>query len=76
MMEHALKELDNMFGKRNSEILKLRFGVSCKKPKTLEAIGRKFKISRERVRQIQNKSIRQLRGKLRYRILMEELNES
>ena len=52
-----LEELDP----REAEILTLRFGLDDSKPKTLEEVGRKFKVTRERVRQIQNIALTKLR---------------
>jgi RNA polymerase primary sigma factor len=52
-----LEELDT----REAEILTLRFGLDGSKPKTLEEVGRKFKVTRERVRQIQNIALTKLR---------------
>ncbi|HUJ71785.1 MAG TPA: sigma factor-like helix-turn-helix DNA-binding protein, partial [Verrucomicrobiae bacterium] len=46
---------------REAEILNLRFGLDGNKPKTLEEVGRKFKVTRERVRQIQNIALTKLR---------------
>jgi len=46
---------------REAEILTLRFGLDGNKPKTLEDVGRKFKVTRERVRQIQNIALNKLR---------------
>ena len=45
---------------RERDIIKLRFGLDTDGPQTLEDIGRKFNITRERVRQIQNKAIARL----------------
>jgi RNA polymerase primary sigma factor len=52
-----LEELDP----REAEILTMRFGLDGNKPKTLEDVGRKFKVTRERVRQIQNIALNKLR---------------
>ncbi len=52
-----LEELDP----REAEILTLRFGLDGSKPKTLEEVGRRFKVTRERVRQIQNIALTKLR---------------
>jgi len=52
-----LEELDP----REAEILTLRFGLDGNKPKTLEDVGKKFKVTRERVRQIQNIALTKLR---------------
>jgi RNA polymerase primary sigma factor len=46
---------------REAEIIALRFGLDGSKPLTLEEVGDKFKVTRERIRQIQNLSIRKMR---------------
>ena len=52
-----LEELDP----REAEIVTSRFGLDGNKPKTLEEVGKKFKVTRERVRQIQNIALTKLR---------------
>ena len=52
-----LEELDQ----REAEILTMRFGLDGSKPRTLEEVGKKFKVTRERVRQIQNIALTKLR---------------
>ena len=47
---------------REAEIISLRFGLDGSKPLTLEEVGDKFKVTRERIRQIQNLSIRKMRA--------------
>ncbi|MCF0213704.1 MAG: sigma-70 family RNA polymerase sigma factor [Muribaculaceae bacterium] len=56
-VERALKQLHE----REREILKLFFGIGCREM-TLEEIGAKFDLTRERVRQIKEKAIRRLKG--------------
>lgn len=46
---------------RESEIIRLRFGLDGNRPLTLEEVGEKFDITRERVRQIQNIAIHKMR---------------
>jgi len=46
---------------REAKILKLRFGIGSGHPRTLEEVGQIFKVTRERVRQIESKAIRKLR---------------
>ena len=46
---------------KEKEVLILRFGLDGNKPLTLEQVGKKFKVTRERVRQIESKAIRKLR---------------
>jgi len=52
------------------EILKLRFGLDDEPPQTLDTIGRKFGVTRERIRQIEAKSLEKLRR------IMEETRAS
>lgn len=54
-------ELLEELPKRNQIILEKRFGLKNNSPKTLEAIGKEYKITRERVRQIINASFNNLR---------------
>jgi RNA polymerase primary sigma factor len=56
-ISEVLTELDP----REAEILTLRFGLDGNSPLTLELVGRKFKITRERVRQVQNIALTKLR---------------
>jgi RNA polymerase primary sigma factor len=56
----VLEELDH----REREILKARFGLDGSEPMTLEMIGEKFKVTRERIRQIQNIALEKIRRKL------------
>ncbi len=64
-IEKALKTLT----KREAEVITLYFGINREKPLTLEEIGQKFGLSRERVRQIKEKAIRRLRHVSRSRRL-------
>ncbi len=52
-----LKDLDD----REAEILILRYGLDGRKPQTLEQVGRKFAVTRERIRQLQNLALTKLR---------------
>jgi RNA polymerase primary sigma factor len=56
-ISEVLTELDP----READILTMRFGLDGNKPKTLEEVGRKFRVTRERVRQIQNIALTKLR---------------
>ncbi len=59
--------------KREAEVLKLYFGIHREQPLTLEEIGERFGLTRERVRQIKEKAIRRLRHTSRSRPLREYL---
>jgi RNA polymerase primary sigma factor len=54
---------------REAEVIRLYFGIGREKPMTLEQIGTKFGLTRERVRQIKEKAIRRLRHSSRSRAL-------
>jgi len=59
-----LKEVRHLLCKlseRESSILLLRFGLDGKKPRTLDQVGKKFNLTRERIRQIQNMALTKLR---------------
>jgi RNA polymerase primary sigma factor len=49
---------------REAEIITMRFGLDGKEPRTLDDVGKKFKVTRERIRQIQELAL----GKLRRRV--------
>ncbi len=58
---------------REEEVIKLRFGLEDGRPRTLEEVGRKFKITRERIRQIEAKALRKLRHPSRSKTLRDYL---
>ena len=54
---------------REQTVLKMRFGIDMDRTYTLEEIGKDFGITRERIRQIEAKAIKKLKGPVRKRIL-------
>lgn len=54
---------------READVIKLFFGLSGKHPHSLEEIGEKFDLTRERVRQIKEKAVRRLKHGSRSRLL-------
>ena len=58
---------------REAEVIKLYFGLEGENPMTLEEIGDKFNLTRERVRQIKEKAIRRLRHNSRSKVLKSYL---
>ncbi len=54
---------------READVIRLYFGLNSKHPLTLEEIGEKFELTRERVRQIKEKAIRRLKHTSRSKIL-------
>lgn len=60
-------------GAREAEILKMRFGIDAEKAMTLEEVGQHYDLSKERIRQIENKAIRKLRNPVRAKMLKEAM---
>lgn len=58
---------------REAEIIKMRFGIDNEKAMTLEEVGKVYGITKERIRQIENKAIRKLRNPARARMLREAM---
>lgn len=56
-----IKSVIGLLEEREGEIIQLRFGLDGNRPLTLEEVGEKFDITRERVRQIQNIAIHKMR---------------
>jgi len=59
---------------REEKVLKLRFGIEDGRTRTLEEVGREFKVTRERIRQIEAKALRKLRHPSRSKKLKDFLN--
>ena len=70
-IERAISTLS----KRESDVLRLYFGLNGNYPLTLDEIGEKFGLTRERVRQIKEKAIRRLKHISRSKILKSYLGQ-
>ncbi|MBL4668760.1 MAG: sigma-70 family RNA polymerase sigma factor [Flavobacteriales bacterium] len=72
MAESLRNEIERSFSTlsyREAEVLRMYFGINCKTPLTLEEIGEEFELTRERVRQIKEKSLRKLKHTSRCKLL-------
>ncbi|HBY96850.1 MAG TPA: RNA polymerase subunit sigma [Chloroflexi bacterium] len=69
-LEHALNTIDP----REARILRLRYGLIDGRTHTLEELGQKFGLTRERIRQIEGEALRRLRHPSRSRRLKDYLN--
>ena len=69
MQNLDIQSVVNQLEPREAEIIKLRFGLGGTKAMTLEEVGEKFQVTRERIRQLQNDSIRKMRN------LLTEINK-
>ena len=63
-LRKAVMDLLHVLDERELKIITLRFGLDGKKEMTLEEVGRKFKVTRERVRQLQNIALRKIKRAL------------
>lgn len=71
MLGERLDEVLSTLTPREARILRLRFGLGQERPYTLEEVGRKFGLTRERIRQIEGKALRQLRHPKRADLLRD-----
>jgi RNA polymerase primary sigma factor len=60
-MSDSIKSVIGLLDEREAEIIQLRFGLNGERPLTLEEVGEKFNVTRERVRQIQTIAIHKMR---------------
>ena len=61
LLAEALKEILDTLTEREADVLRMRFGMYDGRTHTLEEVGQQFGVTRERIRQIENKAIRKLR---------------
>lgn len=66
-IKSVLSTLDN----READILARRYGLNNQKAQTLEEIGQEYKLTKERIRQIEEKALKKLRNPLRAKMLRE-----
>ena len=59
---------------REERILRMRFGIGMNSDHTLEEVGQKFSLTRERIRQIEAKALRKLKHPSRSRVLRSFLD--
>jgi RNA polymerase primary sigma factor len=62
LRHEALGRALGMLGERERRVLELRYGLNGETPKTLDEVGRAFNVTRERIRQIENQSLKKLRA--------------
>jgi len=58
----ALCRVLGMLSERERKVLELRYGLNGEHPRTLDEVGRTFNVTRERIRQIENQSLKKLRA--------------
>lgn len=74
LLKEQLVEVLKTLTAREAKVLKLRFGLIDGRQRTLEEVGREFKVTRERIRQIEAKALRKLRHPSRSKKLKDFLD--
>jgi len=73
MLQEQLQEVLNTLNDRERKVIQLRFGLQDGHPRTLEEVGREFGVTRERIRQIESKTLGKLRHPNRSSVLRDFL---
>jgi RNA polymerase primary sigma factor len=74
LLREQMKDILDSLSPRERNVLRLRFGLDDGQARTLEEVGQKFGVTRERVRQIEAKALRKLRHPMRSRKLKDYLS--
>ncbi len=69
MLKERLQDVLKTLSEREQEVLALRFGLADGYPRTLEEVGKRFNVTRERIRQIEAKALRKMRHPTRIKKL-------
>ena len=62
MRKETLRRILGTLSSRERAVLELRYGLDGRHPRTLDEVGRTFNVTRERIRQIENQSLKKLRA--------------
>ncbi|TDE24052.1 RNA polymerase sigma factor RpoD [Actinomadura sp. 6K520] len=74
LLQDQLEDILGTLSEREQRIIQLRFGLTDGHPRTLEEVGREFGVTRERIRQIEAKTLAKLRHPSRAQMLREYLD--
>ena len=74
-LKEKIEEVLDSITEREAKVLRMRFGLGSGNEHTLEEVGQQFKVTRERIRQIEAKALRKLRGPRRRQKLKSFLND-
>ena len=74
LLKEQLMEVLDTLTPREKKVLELRFGIVDGRTRTLEEVGKEFNVTRERIRQIEEKALRKLRHPSRSKKLRDFLN--
>ena len=73
LLQEQLESVLHTLSKREKDVIRLRFGLVDGQPRTLEEVGKKFGVTRERIRQIESKTLSKLRHPSRSQKLRDYL---
>ena len=74
LKEKRREMLSKILSQREKEIIALRFGFATGDSMTLEQVGKNLNLTRERVRQIESKALKKMRGNPRLQFMRDFLN--
>jgi RNA polymerase primary sigma factor len=75
LLQEQLDAILHTLSEREKKVIQLRFGLSDGHPRTLEEVGKEFGVTRERIRQIESKTLSKLRHPSRSQKLRDYLEE-
>jgi len=75
LMRRQLNDVLSTLEEREAAVVRMRYGLDGVQPRTLDEIGRAFKLSRERIRQIERETMAKLRHPSRAQILRDYLDD-
>ena len=74
LLQEQLDSVLHTLSEREKKVIQLRFGLTDGHPRTLEEVGREFGVTRERIRQIESKTMSKLRHPSRSQVLRDYLD--
>jgi RNA polymerase primary sigma factor len=76
MLNEAVEEAMEELNDRERKVVRMRFGLDDGEMRTLEEVGREFGVTRERIRQIESKTLAKLRHPTRSKRLRDSLEDA
>jgi RNA polymerase primary sigma factor len=74
LLQEQLRSVLSTLSKREADVVSMRFGLTDGQPKTLDEIGKVYGVTRERIRQIESKTMAKLRHPSRSKVLRDYLD--
>ena len=75
MLQEQISQVLDTLAERERKVIELRFGLADGHPRTLEEVGKEFGVTRERIRQIESKTLAKLRHPSRSSKLKDFMEE-